>query len=92
MSGKDGGDPSWETVRVPGAELSWTAEGEGPVVVWACGVSSSSFGMDKAGLFDWSPVSPAVGGSSALTLADTVAPPAGLFRRTSCWATSATTS
>jgi 3-oxoadipate enol-lactonase len=50
---------SWKTIPVPGAELAWTAEGDGPVAIWAHGLSSSSFGMDQAGLFDWSPVAAA---------------------------------
>ncbi|WP_027479040.1 alpha/beta fold hydrolase [Gryllotalpicola ginsengisoli] len=45
--------------EVRGARLSWTEDGSGPTVVWAHGLTSSGWGQERAGMFDWSPVSAA---------------------------------
>jgi 3-oxoadipate enol-lactonase len=45
-----------QTTEIRDAEISRTAEGDGPVVVWAHGLSSSRRAQEDAGMFDWSPV------------------------------------
>ncbi|WP_055588390.1 alpha/beta fold hydrolase [Streptacidiphilus griseoplanus] len=40
----------------PGAELDWSSEGEGPLVVHAHGMFGSRASDDRWGLFDWAPL------------------------------------
>lgn len=51
-------DPTLEEQHTPvrGTSLAWTAEGGGPSVVWAHGLSSSRDAQEANGTFDWSPV------------------------------------
>jgi len=42
--------------RVRGAELDWTIEGEGPLVVFGHGLTNDGRTMEDAGIFDFSPV------------------------------------
>jgi pimeloyl-ACP methyl ester carboxylesterase len=44
------------TTHVRGATLSWTLEGEGPLVVFCHGVTNDGRTMEDAGIFDFSPV------------------------------------
>jgi pimeloyl-ACP methyl ester carboxylesterase len=41
---------------VRGAELAWSESGHGPTAIWAHGLTSSGFGQEAAGVFDWSPL------------------------------------
>lgn len=42
---------------VRGAQIAWTASGEGPTAIWAHGLTSSGYGQERAGVFDWTPLS-----------------------------------
>jgi 3-oxoadipate enol-lactonase len=44
------------TTAVPGAQLAWTSEGAGPLVVWVHGMTNDRWALENAGLYDWSPV------------------------------------
>jgi 3-oxoadipate enol-lactonase len=43
--------------EVRGADIAWTESGNGPVAIWAHGLTSSGLGQEHTGMFDWSPVS-----------------------------------
>lgn len=49
--------PQRHETEVRGARLNWTESGEGPTVVWAHGMTSSSWAAERAGGVSWSPVS-----------------------------------
>ncbi|HEY0248760.1 MAG TPA: alpha/beta fold hydrolase [Gryllotalpicola sp.] len=55
----DAAAPERHLTEVRGARLSWTESGDGPTVVWAHGMTSSGWGQERSGMFDWSPVSAA---------------------------------
>jgi 3-oxoadipate enol-lactonase len=42
--------------RVRGARIAWTSEGEGPLVVWAHGLTNDRWSMEDSGVVDWTPV------------------------------------
>lgn len=44
------------TTRVRGADLNWTIEGEGPLVVYGHGLTNHARTMEDAAIFDFSPV------------------------------------
>ena len=44
------------SASVRGVELAWTSEGEGPLTLWAHGMTNDRWALEDAGLYDWSPV------------------------------------
>lgn len=49
--------PPTHVTTVRGADLAWTETGSGPPALWAHGLTSSSMGQERFGMFDWSPIS-----------------------------------
>ncbi|MFW0783008.1 alpha/beta fold hydrolase [Gordonia sp. CPCC 206044] len=49
--------PAFRLAEVRGARLAWNQTGRGGAVIWAHGMSSSAYGQESAGQFDWRPVS-----------------------------------
>jgi 3-oxoadipate enol-lactonase len=42
--------------RIRGAQISWTEAGDGPLTLWAHGMTNDRWALENAGLYDWSPV------------------------------------
>ncbi|AZG46442.1 alpha/beta fold hydrolase [Gordonia insulae] len=51
--------PAFRFADIRGARIAWNQTGRGPAVIWAHGMSSSSYAEESAGQFDWRPVSSA---------------------------------
>lgn len=49
--------PAYRYAEVRGARLAWNQTGSGSTVIWAHGMSSSAYGQESAGQFDWRAVS-----------------------------------
>ncbi len=49
--------PAFAHAEVRGARLAYTCTGAGPTVVWAHGMNSAAYTQERAGQFDWRPVS-----------------------------------
>lgn len=54
VSEEDGMAEGASAVR--GTRIGWTAEGSGPLVVWAHGMTNDRWALERAGLYDWRPV------------------------------------
>jgi 3-oxoadipate enol-lactonase len=48
-----------QSSRIRGSDIAWSSFGDGPVALYAHGLTQSRAAEDAAGLFDWSPVSAA---------------------------------
>ncbi|MET4783306.1 alpha/beta hydrolase [Glaciihabitans sp. UYNi722] len=42
--------------KVRDIEMAWTSEGEGPLTLWAHGMTNDRWALERAGLYDWTPV------------------------------------
>ena len=42
--------------RIRGAKISWTEAGDGPLTLWAHGMTNDRWALENACLYDWSPV------------------------------------
>lgn len=51
--------PAFRFADIRGARIAWNQTGRGPAVVWAHGMSSSSYRQESSGQFDWRAVSSA---------------------------------
>jgi pimeloyl-ACP methyl ester carboxylesterase len=51
-----GGVATEGRARIRDAEISWTEQGQGPVTLWAHGMTNDRWALEDAGLYDWSPI------------------------------------
>ena len=49
--------PAFQYAQVRGARLAYTSTGVGSPVLWAHGMTSAAYTQERAGQFDWRPVS-----------------------------------